>query len=45
MNTCIGHIKLLRYKLRMFEFPFNESKKVLCNNESIARTSSNLNLV
>lgn len=42
MRTCIEHITALRYKLRMFGVPVDDSTKVLCDNESVVRNSSRL---
>ena len=39
MRTCIEHNTALRYKLRMFGVPVDDSTKVLCDNESVVRNS------
>ena len=42
LKICVEHIIALRYKLRMFGVPIDESAKVLCDNESVVRNSSRL---
>ena len=42
MKVCVEYITALRYKLRMFGIPIEESTKLLCDNESVVRNSSKL---
>ena len=42
MKTCIEHITALRFKLRMFGVPVDESTKVLCDNQSVVKNTSKI---
>jgi hypothetical protein len=42
LKACIEAITALRYKLRMFGVPIDDSTKVLCDNESVVKNSSKL---
>ena len=45
LKACTESITALRYKLRMFGVPVDDSTKVLCDNESVVRNSSKLESV
>ena len=40
MKSCVEKINALRFKLRMFGVPVDESTKVLCDNASVVKNSS-----
>mmetsp|Transcript_35878 Transcript_35878/g.50825 ORF Transcript_35878/g.50825 Transcript_35878/m.50825 type:complete len:144 (+) Transcript_35878:910-1341(+) len=42
MKTCIEAIQALRYKLRMFGIPEEDTTKILCDNESVVNNSSKI---
>ena len=45
MKACVEHITALRYKLRMFGVPINESTIVLCDYEIVVINSSKLGYI
>ena len=42
LKTCVEHITALRFKLRMFGVPVDDSTKILCDNESVVTNSLRL---
>ena len=42
MKICVEHIVALRFKLRMFGVPVDDTTKILCDNQSVVRNSSKL---
>ena len=42
MKIYVEHIAALRFKLRMFGVPVDDTTKVLCDNESVLNDSSKL---